>query len=227
MQKDPNAVEPIPSTFAGFTWDGFGFTSCPSDACYSFPANATQQYTPPRLAMAEGLVGGLLIHQVDLATSPKGTFTLADGSGSFDLGAFDVFDIIDLPVRPLFFRLAENLLTYYLGQDSVKLGAKENMLVHLDCTPTSGAGDQVTLTIPFDRNKDSAGYSVTVDKLGSQFVAQSACTISTTQVFFPLGQELEIPTENMGCEWWLVCSRPSEALTVLGFAVDKLNVCVR
>lgn len=111
MQKDPNTVEPIPGTFVGFTWDGFGFTSCPGDACHSFPANFTQQYTPPRLAMAEGLVVGLLIHQVDLATSPKGTFTLADESGSFDLGAFDVFDIIDLPVRPLSFLLADNLVT--------------------------------------------------------------------------------------------------------------------
>ena len=51
--------------------------------------------------MAEGLVGGLLINEVDLATSPKGSFALADASGSFDLGNFDVFDIIDLPVRAL------------------------------------------------------------------------------------------------------------------------------
>ncbi|KAL1943847.1 hypothetical protein VTO73DRAFT_3665 [Trametes versicolor] len=188
VQKDPNAVEPIPGTFAGFTWDGFGFTSYPGDACHSFPANVTQQYTPPRLAMAEGLVGGLLIHQVDLATSPKGTFTLEDSNGSFDLGAFDVFDIIDLP-------------------DSVKLGAKEDMRVHLDCTPAGGTGDHVTLTIPFNRNKDSAGYSVTADKLGSQFVALGACTISTTQVFFPLGQELEIPTESMGLDNFNVCVR--------------------
>lgn len=70
-----------------------------------------QQYTPPRLAMSEGLVGGLLIHHIDLATSPKGTFTLTDGSGSFDLGAFDVFGIIDLPVRLLPFRLVDNVLT--------------------------------------------------------------------------------------------------------------------
>lgn len=109
----------------------------------------------------------------------------------------------------------------------MKLGAKEDMRVDLDCTPAGGAGAHVTFTIPFDRNKDSARYSVTADKLGSQFVALSACTISTTQVFFPLGQELEIPTESMGCEWWLVCSRPREVLTVLGFAVDNLNVCVR
>jgi hypothetical protein len=51
------------------------------------------------MALAEGLVGGLLVKEVDLATSPKGTFTLADEKGSFDLGNFDVFDIIDLPVR--------------------------------------------------------------------------------------------------------------------------------
>jgi hypothetical protein len=50
------------------------------------------------MALAEGLVGGLLVDEVDLKTSPKGTFKLVDESGSFDLGDFDVFDIIDLPV---------------------------------------------------------------------------------------------------------------------------------
>ncbi|KAI0634830.1 hypothetical protein C8Q77DRAFT_1072230 [Trametes polyzona] len=179
INKDPNAVEPIPNAFAGFDWDGFGFTSCPGTACHSFPANVTKQYTPPRLAMSEGLVGGLLIHQVDLKTSPKGTFTLADKGGSFDLGPFDVFDIIDLPVR--------------LGEAR----GQEDMRVHLDCT-RAGSGDNVKLTISFNRNKDTAGYSVTTDKLGSAFVGLSACTISTTQEFFPLGKELEIPTESMG-----------------------------
>ena len=67
----------------------------------SFPATVTQQFTTPRLAVAEGLIGGLLIHEVDLATSPKGSFALVDTGGSFDLGNFDVFDIIDLPVRTL------------------------------------------------------------------------------------------------------------------------------
>ncbi len=81
----------------------------------------------------------------------------------------------------------------------MKAGAKEDMRVHLDCTP-AGDGDHVKLTIPFDRNKDSAGYSVTAEKLGTQFVGLSSCTISTTQVFFPLGKELEIPTESMGCK---------------------------
>ncbi|RDX54781.1 hypothetical protein OH76DRAFT_1552755 [Lentinus brumalis] len=62
--------------------------------------------------MAEGLVGGLLIHAVDFKTSPKGSFSLVDSAGSFDLGPFDVFDIIDLP-------------------DSVTAGAKEDMRVRV------------------------------------------------------------------------------------------------
>ena len=100
-QKDPNNVEAIQNPFNGFNWDGFGFTTCPGAACHSFPANVTKQFTAPRLAMAEGLVGGLLIGKVVPATSPKGSFALADPKGSFDLGPFDVFDIIDLPVRSL------------------------------------------------------------------------------------------------------------------------------
>ncbi|KAM5532165.1 hypothetical protein V8D89_014190 [Ganoderma adspersum] len=111
--------------------------------------------------MAEGLVGGLLIGKVDLATSPKGSFALADPKGSFNLGPFDVFDIIDLP-------------------EQVKLGAKEDMRVHLDCT-SAGDDAHVKLTIPFDRNKDSAGYSVTKDKLGDKFVGLSKCTITTSR----------------------------------------------
>ena len=85
------------------------------------------------------------------------------------------------------------------------------------------------LTIPFDRNKDSAGYSVTQDKLGDKFVGLSKCTITTTQVFFPLGHELEIPTESMGCEWlvdlfrWRRCVLTPSCLCL----VDNLNVCVR
>jgi hypothetical protein len=51
------------------------------------------------MALAVGLVGGLLVKEVVLATSPRGTFTLMDKKGSFDLGDFDVFDIIDLPVH--------------------------------------------------------------------------------------------------------------------------------
>ncbi|PIL27716.1 hypothetical protein GSI_10869 [Ganoderma sinense ZZ0214-1] len=173
-QKDSSKVEVIQNPFNGFNWDGFGFTTCPGAACCSFPANVTQQFTAPRLAMAEGLVGGLLIGKLDLATSPK---------GSFDLGPFDVFDIIDLP-----------------------LGAEEDMRVHLDCT-SAGDGAHAKLTIPFDRNKDSAGYSVTQDKLGDKFVGLSGCTITTTQVFFPLGHELEIPTESMGLDNLNVCMR--------------------
>ena len=83
----------------------------------------------------------------------------------------------------------------------MKLGAKEDMRVHLDCT-SAGDGAHVKLTIPFDRNKDSAGYSVTAEQLGGRFVGLRACTISTTQVFFPFGRELEIPTESMGCEYY-------------------------
>ena len=74
-------------------------------------------------------------------------------------------------------------------QDQVKLGAKEDLRVHLDCT-SAGEGSHVTLT-----------YSVTTDQLGDKFVGLSSCSITTTQVFFPFGKELEIPTESMGCEW--------------------------
>jgi hypothetical protein len=41
------------------------------------------------------------VKEVVLATSPRGTITLADKKGSFDLGDFDVFDIIDLSVHSL------------------------------------------------------------------------------------------------------------------------------
>jgi hypothetical protein len=74
------------------------------------------------------------------------------------------------------------------------------MRVHLDCAK-AGSSSRVQLTIPFNRNKDSAGYSVTQSMLGDQFTALSSCKISTTQVFFPFGKELEIPTESMGCEY--------------------------
>jgi hypothetical protein len=74
------------------------------------------------------------------------------------------------------------------------------MRVHLDCAK-AGSLSRVQLTIPFNRNKDSAGYSVTQSMLADQFTALSSCKISTTQVFFPFGKELEIPTESMGCEY--------------------------
>ncbi|KAJ6541855.1 hypothetical protein B0H19DRAFT_1174976 [Mycena capillaripes] len=184
---DPNALTPIPDGFQGFNWPDFAFTSCPGDACKSFPANTTQIFTAPRLAMAEGLVGGLLTDQFVPKTSPSAQFNLADQAGSFDLKDFAVFDIIDLP-------------------EQVKLGAREDMRVHLECTK-SGSTDKVTKTISFDRNKDSAGYQVTADQV-SEFTALSGCKISTTQVFFPGDVlELEIPTESMG--------------------LDNLNVCVR
>lgn len=44
--------------------------------------------------MAQGLVGGLLTGQLLLETSPSAEFNLVDPNGSFDLGNFDVFDII-------------------------------------------------------------------------------------------------------------------------------------
>ncbi|KAJ7152543.1 hypothetical protein C8R46DRAFT_1357546 [Mycena filopes] len=151
------------------------------------PRTRRQIFTGPRLAMAEGLVGGLLTSQFVAKTSPSAQFNLADPAGSFDLGDFAVFDIIDLPVQ-------------------VKLGATEDMRVHMDCTK-AGSSDHVIKVISFDRNKDSAGYQVTADQV-SEFTALSGCKISTTQVFFP-GKifELVIPTESMG--------------------LDNLNVCVR
>ena len=85
----------------------------------------------------------------------------------------------------------------------MKLGAKEDMRVHLDCASAGSNGALVKLTIPFNRNKDSAGHSVTKDKLRDKFVGLSKCSITTMQVFFPFGHELEIPTESMGCEWLL------------------------
>ncbi|KAK7046496.1 hypothetical protein R3P38DRAFT_2874045 [Favolaschia claudopus] len=136
-------------------------------------------FTGPRLAMAEGLIGGILTGQFVPKTSPSAQFNLADTAGSFDLKDFAVFDIIDLP-------------------DQVKLGAKEDMRVHLSCTK-AGSKDKVEKTIKFDR---------AWTRLVSEFTGLSGCKISTTQVFFP-GKlfELEIPTESMG--------------------IDNLNVCVR
>ncbi|KAJ6472694.1 hypothetical protein C8R47DRAFT_1022764 [Mycena vitilis] len=184
---DPNALTPVPDGFQGFNWPDFATTSCPGDACKSFPANATQIFTGPRLAMAEGLVGGILTDQFVPKTSPSAQFNLADSTGTFDLKDFAVFDIIDLP-------------------EQVKLGAREDMRVHLDCAK-AGASDHVTKTIKFDRNKDSAGYQVTADEV-AEFTGLTGCKISTTQVFFPGDLlELEIPTESMG--------------------LDNLNVCVR
>jgi hypothetical protein len=51
---DANALTPIPDGFQGFNWPDFATTSCPGNACKSFPANTTQIFTGPRLAMAEG-----------------------------------------------------------------------------------------------------------------------------------------------------------------------------
>lgn len=45
-----------------------------------------------------GLVGGLLTGQLLLETTPSAEFNLANEEGSFDLGEFTIFDIIDLPV---------------------------------------------------------------------------------------------------------------------------------
>ncbi|KAH8830921.1 hypothetical protein DL96DRAFT_983621 [Flagelloscypha sp. PMI_526] len=184
---DPNGLTPVPDGFSGFNWPDFSITSCPGNACKSFPAENTQQFTAPRLAMAQGLVGGLLTSQFLPKTSPSAEFNLADTAGSFDLGEFTVFDIIDLP-------------------EQVKLGAKEDMRVHLTCDK-AGSDEKVEKTIPFDRKRDSAGYQVTADQV-TEFKGLSGCKISTTQVFFPGNfAELEIPTESMG--------------------FDNLNVCVR
>jgi len=180
-----DVITAIPAGFGGFNWDGFGTTSCPGKACTSFPANTTQTFTAPRLAMSLGLVGGLLNGKFVPKTSPKGTFTIQEGS--FDINTFTVFDIIDLP-------------------EQVKLGAREDMRVHMECTSAdSSKKGAIKQTIKFIRNKDSAGYFV--EKLGPDFTNLKSCKVSTTQVFFPLGHELEIPTESMG--------------------IDNLDVCVR
>jgi hypothetical protein len=96
----PKADElgPISDGFEGFNWPDFRIAACPGTGCKSFPAESTKQFTGPHMAMAEGLVGGLLVSEFDLKTSPKASFELQDSNGSFDLGQFDVFDIIDLPV---------------------------------------------------------------------------------------------------------------------------------
>ncbi|KAK7046505.1 hypothetical protein R3P38DRAFT_2874077 [Favolaschia claudopus] len=184
---DQTALTPVPDGFQGFNWPDFALTGCPGPACKSFQPDLTKLFTGPRLAMAEGLIGGILTGQFVPKTSPSAQFNLADTAGSFDLKDFAVFDIIDLP-------------------DQVKLGAKEDMRVHLSCTK-AGSKDKVEKTIKFDRAVDSAGYQVTADQV-SEFTGLSGCKISTMQVFFP-GKlfELEIPTESMG--------------------IDNLNVCVR
>jgi len=184
---DLSTFTPVPEGFAGFAWPDFFLTSCPGDACRSFPAETTAQFTGPRLAMTQGLVGGLITGRVLLETTSSAEFNLQDANGSFDLGAFDVFDIIDLP-------------------EEVKLGAEQDMRVHLDCGK-AGTDERITKTIPFPRNRDSAGYSVAAGEV-ADFTGLSGCKISTTQVFFPGGFfELEIPTESMG--------------------LDNLNVCIR
>jgi len=186
--QDPHKLEPIADGFAGFNWPDFAIATCAGFACKSFPAETTKTFTRPRLAMAQGLIGGLLTKQLLFKATSSAQFNLADANGSFDLGPFTVFDIIDLP-------------------EQVKLGAKEDMRVHLDCGK-AGSNERVKKTIPFDRNRDTAGYDVTQENLGSDFEGLSGCKVSTTQVFFP-GKlfELEIPTESMG--------------------LDNLNVCVR
>jgi hypothetical protein len=84
------------------------------------------------------------------------------------------------------------------------------MRVHLDCLK-AGSPSRVKIVIPFNRQKDSAGYSVTTDMLGDQFTALSSCDISTTQVFFPAGVPFEIPTESMGREFCSTSSCLSDA----------------
>ena len=79
----------------------------------------------------------------------------------------------------------------------MKLEAREleDMRVHLDWTSAgSDSRAHVKLTIPFDLNGDSAG--------GTRLLRTSS-GITTTQAFFPLRHELEIPTESMGREWLL------------------------
>lgn len=180
---DPNALSPIPAGFEGFDFKDFFITSCPGKSCKSFPAETTQTFTGPRLAMSHGLVGGLLVGKLLPKTSPSGQFNKK--GGSFDINSFSVFDIIDLP-------------------EQVKLGAKQDMRVHLDCGKADSK-DRVKKTIPFNRNKDSAGYLV--ENLGADFTNLTGCKISTTQVFFPFGKELEIPTESMGLDNLDVCVR--------------------
>lgn len=214
---------PNGGSLSGFTFGKVRLATCPGTGCTNFFANNTQQFTAPHMALAEGLVGGLQITEVDLSASPHALITLDDASGSFDLGNFDVFDIIDLPVRLLAFLSRHDSHFTLLLQEAVHLGAREDMRVHLDCTK-AGSASHVKLTIPFNRNKDSAGYSVTTAMLGDEFTALSACDISTTQVFFPLGHELEIPTESMGRECILSSSL---CLAHVISPVDNFNACVR
>jgi len=183
--NDAEELTPIPKGFEGFDWPDFATTACPGKACKSFPAETTKSFTGPRLAMAEGLVGGLIVGKFFAKTNPSAQFNKL--SGSFDINSFSVFDIIDLP-------------------ESVKLGKKEDMRVHMDCAK-AGSKDRVKKTIPFVRNKDSAGYFLDAANLGPDFTNLSGCKISTTQVFFPFGRELEIPTESMGLDNLDICVR--------------------
>jgi hypothetical protein len=64
------------------------------------------------------------------------------------------------------------------------------MRVHLDCGK-AGSKDRVKKTIPFDRNRDTAGYGVTQEILGADFKGLNGCKVSTTQVFFP-GKPFEL-----------------------------------
>jgi hypothetical protein len=89
---------PNSGSISGFNFSKVRLATCPGTGCTNFFPENTKQFTQPHMALAEGLVGGLQITEVDLNASPKATITLDDASGSFDLGNFDVFDIIDLPV---------------------------------------------------------------------------------------------------------------------------------
>lgn len=180
---DPNGLTDIRPNFAGFDWIDFRLTSCPGSTCKDFPVETTQSFSGPRLAMAQGLVGGILTGQFLPKTSPKAKFVKSAASGgTFSLTKFSIFDIIDLPT---------------------KLGLREDLRVHVECRINTG--ENIRKTVSFVRNKDTAGYDVTQAELGPGFVQLTECTLSTTQVFFPFGRELEIPTESMGLDGLEVC----------------------
>jgi hypothetical protein len=90
------------------------------------------------------------------------------------------------------------------------------MRVHLDCK-TSSVGAKVKKTIPFP----------TKALLGPEFVELMECEITITQVFSPLGVELEIPTESMWCEYFVFFRLVGTRGDVSFCLVDTFNACVR
>jgi hypothetical protein len=156
------------------------------------------------MALAEGLIGGAQIGEADLSASPKGTVALVDANGSFDLGNFDIFDIIDLPVRSVFVLVVDRLLT------STALPGS--------CSPRRSRGHARPSRLPQGgeplarEDRDPVQPS---EGLGGVLRYHR-------HVFFPAGVPFEIPTESMGREFCSTSSCLFNAHTTLQSTTSTL-----